>query len=138
MKKLLLLTLCLVVLISLASPALAQTTDEILSDANNEAVLVVSSSIVDLLKIAGVAIGSILVIYAYALYRSSPHIVQELIIKNGETVLKEFREHSEKTVNKIDDKLADVATSIFHAVIGMIDAEDMDEDETPPLDTPLQ
>jgi len=124
-------------MISLATPALAQTSDEILADASGEAVQVVSSGIVDLLKIVGVVIGSVLAIYAYALYRSSPAIVQELIIKNGETVLKEFREHSESTQNKIDDKLADVATTLFHTIMGMIESEN--SETPPPADTtPLQ
>lgn len=148
MKRIiLLLTLCLLVGIS-TLPASAQTTTEILQEANTEAVQVVSSGLLDIVgKLAGVALVLVAGL-AFALYRSSPPIVQSLIVENGEKTLQAFKEHSEKTINKIDDKIADVATIIFNAVMEMIEAQeqqqldnDLDDDDippNPPAPTPVQ
>lgn len=139
MKKIVLF-LSLIIMVLMVSPALAQTADDVLADANNEAVLVISTGFVDLLKLVGGVVSALLVIYAVALYRSSPPMVQNLIIKNGQDVLDAFKKYAETTSTMIDDKLANVASTVFNAVMTVLDSDDTADDKpTPPADdNPVQ
>lgn len=130
-KKFLLLMLITMVLM-VSAPTFAQTTEDVLANANGEAVQVISSGLVDAVKLIGGMLVSVIAIYALALYRSSPPIAQKVIAENGQKAIEAIERYTDKTINKIDDKLADVAGVIFNAVMQMIEDE-QDEDETAPI-----
>ena len=134
-KKVFPLAILIFMVLMVSAPAVAQTTtDDVLANANGEAVQVISSGLVDGIKLIGGMVLAIIAIYAYALYKSSPPAVQKLIIENGENTLKALKDHTDTTLNKWDDKVADIASAVFSAVVQMIEDE-QDEDETPPLPT---
>jgi hypothetical protein len=134
-KKQLLMGIILIALM-VSTPAYAQTTTDVLENANGEAVQVISSGLSDMMLKLGGMLLAIVAIYAYALYKSSPPAVQKLIIENGENTLKALKEHTETTINKFDDKIADVASVIFNAVMQMIEDEKDEAEGTPTVPTP--
>jgi hypothetical protein len=74
----------------------------------------------------------VIAVYAFALYRSSPKIVQELIVKNGQDTLKAFSDYAAKTSNNIDDKIASSAKSMMTLLMSLIEADELED--TPPAD----
>lgn len=126
MKKYLLLALIIIVLL-MSSPAFAQTSGDILADAQGEAVQVISTGIANAFVIVSGVLISLLAIAMFALYRSAPPILQKIVIENGEKTLQSFKEWTKTTQAEWDDRIADVAIKVFQAVLGKITDDDIDE-----------
>ena len=138
-KKAFPLVILIFMVLMVSTPAIAQdTAQDVIASGQTEAVQVISSGLADIVLKLGTMLISVVAIFAYALFKSSPPAVQKLIIENGENTLKALKEHTDATINKFDDKVADIAGAVFEAVIQMIEDE-QDEDITPPLPpTPIQ
>lgn len=136
-QKFLLLTLIIMVLM-VSTPALAQTTTDVLADGQAEAIQVVSPSLSAIALQIGLMFGGLLGVALWMIYRSSPPIVQKAILDNAQSTIEAYRLHAEKTVNQIDDKIANALATGYQAFLNILsEQEEQDEDETPPdLPTP--
>lgn len=140
MKKLSVLTLCLLVLISLATPALAQTSDEILADASGEAVQVISSSAFTIWAViigALVTLSGIVTLTALRLvYKSTPEWAHSSMIAVLDKAINTLQSFADKTTTEIDNRITDTVRNVFDDFVDTLIS--LDEDETPPPATPLQ
>lgn len=142
MKKLLVLTLCLLVMISLATPALAQTSDEILADASGEAVQVISSSAFTIwaVIVGGlVALAGIITVTALRLvYKSTPEWAHSGMIAVADKAVSALQALADKTTISADDQVTLAIRKAFDSFVDSL-VTPLDNDPTPPTDSkPIQ
>ena len=141
MRKYLLLTICLLVAISLATPALAQTSDEILQDAQGEAVQVISTTA---LNVWSLVIGSLVVLVGIVtitalrlVHKSTPEWAHTAMIAVANKAITTLQEFANKTTTDIDNRITDTVRNVFDEFIDQLILDDDESDDELPK-TPIQ
>jgi len=137
MKKFaVLLPLIIMGLMVFSTPAYAQNATDVLADGQAEAIQVVSPSLSAIALQIGLMFGGLLGVALWMIYRSSPPIVQKAILDNAQSTIEAYRLHAERTVNQIDDKIANALATGYQAFLNILAEQEYEDEELPPAPPP--
>lgn len=125
MKRITLLLILILVALSSITPALAQTTDDILADGSAEAVAVISSSALQVWTIIVVALVGLIGIVTFTalrmVYKSTPEWAHSGMIAVADKAIGALQGLADKTKDiELDDKVVDKIREVFDDFVNSI------------------